>query len=262
VLHWSYWPAKLLWLSRSQPDTFGRARRWVSFGEYLALRLFGQAEAEVDNIARAADAFRDATMRVLRIAFLSSASLEFFASVAVAVVAICVGLWGVALSVAFAAPVVYVVAAIVAIWPVTIALPYVGGRELRRLIAGSLVVSVASALLSLRPQPFPLDPVPGWLIAAAPAVVVPALSGLILLLLWQHSNRLNETLARLLAANDRTVDETLQAFMARRHDRCKFVLDASLQIGQWEVERAVDADFIGVQARVAEMTEAPFLDDL
>ena len=56
------------------------------------LRLFGRAEAEVDNIALAADAFRDRTMRVLRIAFLSSASLEFFASVAVAVVATYVGL--------------------------------------------------------------------------------------------------------------------------------------------------------------------------
>ncbi|WP_052121726.1 thiol reductant ABC exporter subunit CydD, partial [Inquilinus limosus] len=56
------------------------------------LRLFGRAEAEVEGIALAADAFRDRTMRVLRIAFLSSASLEFFASVAVAVVATYVGL--------------------------------------------------------------------------------------------------------------------------------------------------------------------------
>lgn len=56
------------------------------------LRLFGRAEVEVDKIAQAADAFRDGTMRVLRIAFLSSASLEFFASVAVAVVATYVGL--------------------------------------------------------------------------------------------------------------------------------------------------------------------------
>lgn len=56
------------------------------------LRLFAQAEAEVANIAQAADAFRDRTMRVLRIAFLSSASLEFFASAVVAIVATYVGL--------------------------------------------------------------------------------------------------------------------------------------------------------------------------
>lgn len=56
------------------------------------LRLFARAEAEVANIAQAADAFRDRTMRVLRIAFLSSASLEFFASAVVAIVATHVGL--------------------------------------------------------------------------------------------------------------------------------------------------------------------------
>ena len=56
------------------------------------LRLFARAEAEVANIAQAADAFRDRTMRVLRIAFLSSASLEFFASAVVAIVATYVGL--------------------------------------------------------------------------------------------------------------------------------------------------------------------------
>ena len=42
VLHWSYWPAKLLWLSRTQPELFGRVRRWASFGEYLTRRLGGQ----------------------------------------------------------------------------------------------------------------------------------------------------------------------------------------------------------------------------
>jgi gluconokinase len=43
VLHWSYWPAKLRWLNQSQPELFGRVRRWMSFGEYLAVRLFGSA---------------------------------------------------------------------------------------------------------------------------------------------------------------------------------------------------------------------------
>jgi 2-polyprenyl-6-methoxyphenol hydroxylase-like FAD-dependent oxidoreductase len=69
-------------------------------------------------------------------------------------------------------------------------------------------------------------------------------------------------LARLLAISDGTLDEAMAAFMDRRHDRCKFVLDASLQIGQWEIDRATDGDFVGVQARVAELTEQPFLDDL
>lgn len=47
VLHWSYLPAKLLWLSQTWPDLFRRVRRWVSFGEYMMLRLFGRAVAGV-----------------------------------------------------------------------------------------------------------------------------------------------------------------------------------------------------------------------
>jgi gluconokinase len=41
VLHPSYPPAKLLWLSESQPEAFRAAKRWLSFGEYLFLELFG-----------------------------------------------------------------------------------------------------------------------------------------------------------------------------------------------------------------------------
>ena len=41
VLHWSYWPAKLRWLAETRPDLTWRVRRWLSFGEYLYLQLFG-----------------------------------------------------------------------------------------------------------------------------------------------------------------------------------------------------------------------------
>lgn len=47
VLHWSYLPAKLLWLSRVAPELFRSVRRWVSFGEYLMLRLFGHTPISV-----------------------------------------------------------------------------------------------------------------------------------------------------------------------------------------------------------------------
>ena len=56
------------------------------------LKLFGQATAELNNINRMAEHFREKTMAVLRIAFLSSAVLEFFSAVAVALVAVYVGL--------------------------------------------------------------------------------------------------------------------------------------------------------------------------
>lgn len=56
------------------------------------LKLFGQAAQELQTINQIADGFREKTMAVLRIAFLSSAILEFFSAVAVALVAVYVGL--------------------------------------------------------------------------------------------------------------------------------------------------------------------------
>ncbi len=47
VLHSSYWPARLRWLARAQPDRFTRVHRWLSFGEYAHLRLFGRPGASV-----------------------------------------------------------------------------------------------------------------------------------------------------------------------------------------------------------------------
>lgn len=41
LLHWSYWPAKLVWLRRARPELFGAAYRWVSFAEYAQQRLLG-----------------------------------------------------------------------------------------------------------------------------------------------------------------------------------------------------------------------------
>lgn len=40
-LHPSYLPAKLLWLYRSSPELFRGTPRWMSFGEYAYLKLFG-----------------------------------------------------------------------------------------------------------------------------------------------------------------------------------------------------------------------------
>jgi len=45
MLHSSYLPAKLLWLSRSSPQEFRKTVRWLSPGEYLHLKLFGDATA-------------------------------------------------------------------------------------------------------------------------------------------------------------------------------------------------------------------------
>lgn len=56
------------------------------------LKLYGRAEAEARSVAAASDAVRRRTMAVLRIAFLSSAVLEFFAALGVAGMAVYFGL--------------------------------------------------------------------------------------------------------------------------------------------------------------------------
>ncbi len=45
--HPSYWPAKLLWLSSADPQTVAATSRWLSFGEYVVLRLSGETAASV-----------------------------------------------------------------------------------------------------------------------------------------------------------------------------------------------------------------------
>ncbi len=55
------------------------------------LRLFHRGTAEIDQIQRSTESFRARTMDVLRLAFLSSAVLEFFASISIAVVAVYFG---------------------------------------------------------------------------------------------------------------------------------------------------------------------------
>ena len=52
-LHSSYWPAKLRWLARTRPAGAERVARWGSFGEYLELRLFGEAGTSVSMASAA-----------------------------------------------------------------------------------------------------------------------------------------------------------------------------------------------------------------
>ncbi|MGL5359346.1 MAG: heme ABC transporter permease/ATP-binding protein CydD, partial [Shewanella sp.] len=55
------------------------------------LKLFYRGDAELSVIAKASEEFRSRTMAVLRMAFLSSAVLEFFAAVSIAVLAVYFG---------------------------------------------------------------------------------------------------------------------------------------------------------------------------
>ncbi|MFJ8081577.1 thiol reductant ABC exporter subunit CydD [Streptomyces sp. NPDC096205] len=56
------------------------------------LKVFGRAKAQADSIRRITGEYRRATMRTLRIAFLSSFALELLATISVALVAVTIGM--------------------------------------------------------------------------------------------------------------------------------------------------------------------------
>jgi gluconokinase len=45
--HSSYWTAKLLWLKNDKPKVFDKAKYWLSFSDFVALRFFGEAVTSV-----------------------------------------------------------------------------------------------------------------------------------------------------------------------------------------------------------------------
>jgi gluconokinase len=45
LLRTSYWPARLAWFRRTQPDIWRAQPRWITIGEYLELHLFGRCRA-------------------------------------------------------------------------------------------------------------------------------------------------------------------------------------------------------------------------
>ena len=82
--------------SISQRNYQALARLGAHFLDVLqgmqTLKFFGRSRAEADKIALVSDDYRKKTMRVLRVAFLSSAVLEFLSSIAIALVAVYLGM--------------------------------------------------------------------------------------------------------------------------------------------------------------------------
>lgn len=79
------------------------ARQWSTLGRLShhfldvvaglpTLKVFGRAKAQVDNVRRVTDDYRQATMGTLRVAFLSALVLELLATLSVALVAVGIGL--------------------------------------------------------------------------------------------------------------------------------------------------------------------------
>ncbi|MFE7836266.1 thiol reductant ABC exporter subunit CydD [Streptomyces sp. NPDC057474] len=86
------------WATRSQMDRQWRLLSQLS-GHFLdvvaglpTLKVFGRARAQAESIKRITGEYRQATMRTLRIAFLSSFALELLATISVALVAVTIGM--------------------------------------------------------------------------------------------------------------------------------------------------------------------------
>ena len=104
-------------------------RRWRSLsalsGHFLdvmrglpTLASYGRAEAQVDSIATVSRRHRLATMKTLRLAFMSSAALELLATISVALVAVSVGIRLATGSMALATAMLAILLAPEAYWPI------------------------------------------------------------------------------------------------------------------------------------------------
>ncbi|MFB6848337.1 thiol reductant ABC exporter subunit CydD [Streptomyces sp. NPDC056373] len=86
------------WATQSRMDRQWRLLSRLS-GHFLdvvaglpTLKVFGRAKAQADSIRRITGEYRRATMRTLRIAFISSFALELLATISVALVAVTIGM--------------------------------------------------------------------------------------------------------------------------------------------------------------------------
>ncbi len=80
-------------LNRSQWRKLARMSAHVfdAIEGLTTLKLFNASRAEAAVVAAIADDYRESTMKVLRVAFLSSLTLEFFATLSIAMVAVFIG---------------------------------------------------------------------------------------------------------------------------------------------------------------------------
>ena len=58
-------------------------------------------------------------------------------------------------------------------------------------------------------------------------------------------------------SKDRPLNQSLDSFVQRRHERCKFILEASLQIGKWEMNPDPKADVLSLMEKVGQMVVQP-----
>jgi 2-polyprenyl-6-methoxyphenol hydroxylase-like FAD-dependent oxidoreductase len=58
-------------------------------------------------------------------------------------------------------------------------------------------------------------------------------------------------------ASGKPIAAQLSAFMVRRYERCKFIVEASIQVGEWEMHNREHADDMGMVKKMLEVTAQP-----
>jgi 2-polyprenyl-6-methoxyphenol hydroxylase-like FAD-dependent oxidoreductase len=60
-----------------------------------------------------------------------------------------------------------------------------------------------------------------------------------------------------LLAQDGAPEQQFEAFMKRRYERCKFIVESSLQIGDWEQRNATDGDAAALTEKMLQVMASP-----
>ncbi len=133
------------------------------------------------------------------------------------ILAICLSLWIIVITITLMLPSVFPMVTILVIWPVAVAMSYTRLSSVRTLMVISTLISLLVTIAANQKDPFNLlKMVPDWIIPVLNSMFVPIFTGLIFLLLWHYSRRLNESLdqTRLtnaaLLASERSLEERVQ----------------------------------------------------
>jgi signal transduction histidine kinase/DNA-binding response OmpR family regulator len=146
-----------------------------------------------------------------------------------------IGLWTIALALAYGLPQVSPILPLLVLWPIFLALPYLSPPGLRRFMVVSTAVVILVSSLALRAAPPDLvDKVPPWVVVPALVMAVTLFTAFIFMQLWHYNTRLSEILAETVAANQALSESerTLEAKVAERTNELEATRDEAVEARQ------------------------------
>ncbi|MBA3943951.1 MAG: EAL domain-containing protein [Herpetosiphonaceae bacterium] len=152
--------------------------------------------------------FRDLPTGITAIVLILCSGVLFLAQVLVrrerlkeAVSTICVALLGASVLIVLLQPALFPTLACIPLLAVALALPYLDGRSLRFLTVAAFLTTIVIVLCGEFVSSW--SRLPDWFVVGFRIASLTTTIGLVLVLLWQFSSRLNDTLARTRAAEER-----------------------------------------------------------